>query len=132
MIISWIRAWFRERSALEAASIGLVLSFALNRLLADLAQSFAIPIVRYSFRVDRGPRDLFPLIHGARLNVGLALVQVLAFLGATAIVYALFLRRAGSQRQLGGDFDACPFCMNEVVKGARRCASCTSVIEGAT
>ena len=129
-MVARIREWCRSESLGIVLPVGFILLFATWQLLARVAQGLIYPFLRNIFEDDDDA--FFGGIDteggGVTIDVGFAVMDLIALLMLGALVYWLFVRPIRGELDEEDATRECPECLSEIMVEARRCAFCSAEV----
>jgi large conductance mechanosensitive channel len=125
---------FLLRGNVVDLAVGVVIGLAFGALVTAFVADLLTPLIAAIF----GSHDFSSLtftIHGSRFLYGAFLNALIAFITIAAAVFFFVVRpvnalmaRRRTEPPVDETTRACPECLSEVPKAARRCAFCTAEI----
>jgi len=125
---------FLVRGNLVDLAVAIVVGVAFGALINALVSDLLTPVVAAIF----GKHDFSSLaftIHKSRFLYGDFINAVLTFIAVAAAVFFFVVKpvnhlmaRWKTEPPVGADTRACPECLSDIPKAARRCAFCTTEV----
>jgi large conductance mechanosensitive channel len=125
---------FLVRGSLVDLAVGIVIGVAFGALVNALVTDFITPVIAAIF----GKHDFSSLsftIHKSRFLYGDFINALLTFLSVAAAVFFFVVKpvnhlmaRWKTEPPVDADTRACPECLSDIPKAARRCAFCTTEV----
>jgi large conductance mechanosensitive channel len=115
-------------------AVAIVLGIAFGTVVKALVTDLLTPIIALIFgKPDFGALSF--TLNSSRFLYGDFINALIAFISVAAAIFffvvkpvnTMAARRAAGQPDPGSDTRACPECLSEIPKAARRCAFCTAV-----
>ncbi len=114
-------------------AVAVVMATAFTAVIKAFVENFVTPLIAAIFgKPNFG--GLYFTIHHSQFYYGLIINAVITFLGVAAVLFfvlvkPILLMRSRQQRDVPVTEAACPACLTNIPVAARRCASCTEVLE---
>jgi large conductance mechanosensitive channel len=119
---------FLLRGNIVDLAVAVVLGIAFGTVVKALVSDLLTPIIALSFTINSSH-----FLYGDFINALIAFISVAAaiFFFVVKPLNVLAARRAAGAPDPDSDTRACPECLSEIPKAARRCSFCTAVVGSA-
>jgi large conductance mechanosensitive channel len=133
-VVKGFRDFLNQGNVVQLA-VAFVIGAAFGAVVTALVVDIVNPVIAIPFGKPNFD-NLVLTVNGSNIKYGTFLTAVIAFLLIAAGVYFFFVvpynrlqARIRSSQPAESNTRACPECLSIIPKAARRCSSCTAVVE---
>lgn len=117
---------FIQRGNVVDLAVAVVIGGAFGKIVTALVNGFVMPLVSYVL-----PQGEWQKLVVGKFEVGALLAATIDFLVIAFVVFVVLVKGLGRLQQKAPEPEApatkaCPFCLETVPAGAKRCKHCTS------